>query len=152
MGTPDRFTDMAAVKRERERLLAVRDERLADLNGHWARLREPELLGSFGGTLAKGMMRSMFSWSNAKQAAGLLSPELIGGIAGMALGGRAKSTAAKMLAMGLSAAIPFVAKRIRRQGPEHDVLSELDTSWERLKHYVRERRAARREGRSGDTQ
>ncbi len=151
MGTPERFTDMAAVQRERERLRAVRDRRLAELNGHWAHLREPELLGSFGGTLAKGMLRSMFSWSKVGKLASGISPEMIGGLAGLVLGGRAKSTAAKVLAMGLSAAVPFLAERFRGGG-KGDLLSELDTSWQRLKDHLRERREARRERRSEDAQ
>lgn len=152
MATTERFDSMETVQRERERLRAQRDERLLQLNGHWAQLREPELQKAIANGAMKVMSRSLFSWHTAKDVASTISPELIGGIAGLAFGGRAKTTAGKILAMGLSAAVPFIAERIGKSGTGTNVMSELERSWQRVKDHVRERREARAEGRTSDGQ
>jgi hypothetical protein len=145
MASPERFKDIAAVKRERERLVAIRDARSAALQEHERRLREPELQKALAGSMVKGIAGHLFSWNNAKAMVGGLSPEVIGGIAGSLVGLRAKSTVGKLLAMGLSAAVPMIANRLGSGSGGQSVLSELDRSWDRVKAYVKERRAARRE-------
>jgi hypothetical protein len=150
MATTERFPDMDAVRRERERLLAVRDQRLDTLNGHWENLRDPELKRAIGMGLVKQMLRQLFSWQSAKDLSSGISPEAVGSLAAMVLGGRAKTVAGKALAMGLSAAVPFLSGRLKQAGNGH-LMSELDTSWERVKAYIRERREARRDQRSDGT-
>lgn len=151
MRATERFPDMAAVQRERARLKAVRDERLDVLSGHWQRMRDPALQRSIGLGVVKDLFRSVFSFHGAKELASGINVEALGGLAAMILGGRAKTTAGKALAMGLSAAVPFIAKRMRGAGNGH-VGDELNTSWERVKAYVHERREARRNRRSDDAQ
>ena len=152
MATTERFDSIEAVQRERERLRALRDQQLVQLTTHWGHLREPGLQKAIGTGMLKVFTRSLFSWNTAKDVASGISPEMIGGIAGLAFGGRAKTTAGKILAMGLSAAVPFIADRFRGKGTGHNVMSELDRSWERVKNYVRDRRDARAERRASDEQ
>lgn len=152
MATTERFESMEAVQRERERLRAQRDERLSQLNGHWEHLREPALQKAIAGGALKVMSRSLFSWNTAKDVASGISPEMIGGLAGLAFGGRAKTTAGKILAMGLSAAVPFIAERLGKRSAGSNVMSEIERSWERVKAYVHERREARSDRRASDGQ
>jgi uncharacterized membrane protein YebE (DUF533 family) len=76
---------------------------------------------------------------------------MIGGLAAMVLGGRARTVAGKAMAMGLSAAVPFLSGKLRNAGNGR-LMSELDTSLERVKAYIRERREARRARRSDEGQ
>ena len=144
MKTTERFTDMASVQRERERLKAVRDERLHDLDGHWQRMGDPALRRSLVLSTVKNALRPLFSFSGAKELASGFNAETLGGLAALFFGGRAKTMAGKALAMGLSAAIPYFSKRLHDAGDGH-VKEELRTSWERVKTHVRERREARRQ-------
>lgn len=152
MATTERFDSMEAVQQERQRLRAQRDERLLQLNSHWEHLREPALQKAIASGALKVVSRSLFSWNTAKDVARGISPEMIGGIAGLAFGGRAKTTAGKVLAMGLSAAVPFIAERLGNRSNGPNVMSELERSWERVKAYVRERREARADRRASDGQ
>lgn len=152
MATTERFDSIEAVKRERERLRAQRDQQLVQLTTHWEHFREPGLQKAIGTGMVKVLTRSLFSWNTAKDVASGISPEMIGGIAGLAFGGRATTTAGKILAMGLSAAVPFIAERIGKSGTGSNVMSELERSWQRVKSYVRGRRDARAERRASDGQ
>lgn len=144
MAHPEQFTDMAAVRREQDRLRALRDERMNTLNGHWENVHDPAFQRWMGMGIVKHTLRSTFSWKSAKGMASGISPEMIGGLAAMVLGGRAKTAAGKALAMGLSAAVPFLSGRLKSKGTGH-LIAEVDTSWERVKAYVRERIEARRQ-------
>lgn len=142
---------MDAVRRERERLLAVRDQRLDTLNGHWENLREPELRHAIGIGLLKRTIRHLFTWKSAKDLSAGISPEAVGSLAAMVLGGRARTVAGKAMAMGLGAAVPFLSGKLRNAGNGR-LMSELDTSLDRVKAYILERREARRARRADEGQ
>jgi hypothetical protein len=151
MTKPERFSDMAAVRRERERLRVLRNERLEALNGHWRNLEDKDLRRTFFLSMVRNALRSAFSRSGAKDLLSGISPEMVGGLAAMVLGGRARTVAGKAMAMGLSAAVPFLSGKLRNAGNGR-LMSELDTSLERVKAYIRERREARRARRSDEGQ
>jgi hypothetical protein len=151
MTKPERFTDMAAVRRERERLQAVRNERLAGLHSHWRNLEDKDLRRIFVTGMVRNALRNAFSKSGAKDLFSGISPEMVGGLAAMVFGARARSAGGRALAMGLSAAIPYFSKRFHDAGNGR-VKEELNTSWARVKAYVHERREARRKDRTDEAQ
>jgi hypothetical protein len=78
------------------------------------------------------------------------SPAALSTVLGLALGAKARTPAGRVAMTVLSAAAPLVLGKLGQDpvATGGKLVSELGTSWDHVKQYVRERRAALRARRS----
>jgi hypothetical protein len=139
-----RFQSLAEVQRHKELLKARRASHQAGIKRHWETLGEPD----FRSSVVNGAMRSLWKAWNPMDTLRTLAgqPSDLGGmLLGMALGTKARTGWGRLLMWVAGAVTPMVAERLQQHDRSQHLLSELGRSWERIKEYVRQRRAARQE-------
>lgn len=140
------FRDLDEVRAAKNRLRAERDRVQEDLSAQLLLVREPEfrkaVMGDAIGDLLQSWkplrtVRAMFGGTT-----GLASKAL-----GLVVGAKAKTPAGRVMVALASFVLPAVMEKFgKRSGIDPDKLQhELGVSWERVKDYVNQRRAARDE-------
>ena len=147
MATTKRFTSLADVHAEKERLRRERDRLQNDLKAQLELVRDKDFRMALVGDAVGDLLRS---WRPIRAIMGVFgkSPGAAGQVLGSVLGGRMGSPLGKVLMAVATAAIPLVMERLGKDpGATGSKLAhELAVSWGRVKDYVRERREAHREG------
>lgn len=144
MESTKRFRSLTDVHLRKEELRARRAAHQAGIKRHWDTLGEPE----FRSSVVNGAMRDLWkAWKpldTLKSVAG--QPSDVGGmLLGLALGTKARTGWGRLLIWAASAVTPLLAERMQQHDRSQHLLSELGRSWERIKEYVRQRRAAHQE-------
>ncbi len=144
MPSRNTFPDLATVKRERGRLMAVRDQHAAALRNQWQQARSPAFRRRVVGDALTDVLRSVRPLDHLASAFGP-AHGLLGTVLGLALGSQAHGTLGKAALGGLGMVLPGLVDGLRNKERGHHVLSELGRSWQRIKDRLSERRHARRE-------
>jgi hypothetical protein len=140
MKKSDRFNNMDEVRTEKARLRAAREGYRYNMKEHWTVLGEKEfrrgLVGDFVGELMSGWkpMKSVMAFLDEK-------PQALTNIASSMLGANKGTLWGKAIMWGLTAASPYLTDKIGGNKSADSVLGEVRRSWERLRDYVRSRRA-----------
>jgi hypothetical protein len=140
MKKSDRFTSMDEVRTEKARLRAAREGYRFNLHEHWRVLGEKDfrrgLVGDFFGEL-------MASWRPMKAVMAFMDkrPQTLASIASSMLGAKSTTPWGKALMWGLTAASPYITEQISGNKSAERVLDEVRRSWERIRDYVRSRKA-----------
>jgi len=146
MATTKRFTSLADVHAEKERLRRERDRVRSGLKDQLELVHDKDFRKALIGDAVGDMLQA---WRPVRTIMSLLgkSPGTTGQVLGSVLGGGISSPLGKVLMAVASAAIPVVMDRLGKDpGATGSKLAhELAVSWGRVKDYVRERREAHRE-------
>jgi hypothetical protein len=143
----ERFRSLAEVAAHKAQLRAELDVKRARLNGHLNMAREPEFRKALTGNVVNDLINS---WQPLRTAQEMLnrSPGMVGSAVDMMLGAKRYTPMGRLFATLASAAVPIVMKKFGSNGHQDigGLRQELGTSWHRLKEYVRQRRAAHKDG------
>lgn len=145
----ERFRTLEDVYLQRDRLRALRDGHLAGIKGHWESLGEPEF--------RRAVVKATFSniWEAWRPLDALRTVATDGDLPGTALGlllGRhSKGPFGRVLMWAAGAVLPRIIEQVRDNEKVQRFTSELGRSWDRIKDHMRERREARRDRRSSET-
>lgn len=145
MAKAERYTSMDEVRTEIARLKAAREGYRFNLKEHVKVLGEKEfrrgLVGDIFGEL-------IGAWRPMKAVMAFLDkrPQTLASMAGSMLGPKQYTPWGKAIMWGLTAATPYLTEKIGGNKTADSVLGEVKRSWERVKDYVRSRRAAHGNG------
>lgn len=140
MKKSDRFESMDAVRTEKARLRAAREGYRYNLKEHWTVVGEKEfrrgLVGDVFGEL-------LAAWRPAKAVMAFMDhkPQALANIAGSLLGHNKATPWGKAIMWGLTAATPYLSEKIGGNKNAGTLLSEVQRSWDRIKDYIRQRKA-----------
>ena len=137
------FRTLDDVRQQRQRLKALRAGHIEGIKSHWGTLREP----AFTGAVIQGGFRDLWhSWrplETLRTVAG--DGGDLGSMAlGILMGRRATSPWGRALTWAAGIVVPMVTARLGENERAQHLISEVRLSWERIKAYVAQRRAARR--------
>jgi hypothetical protein len=143
MAKVDRYNSMDEVRTEIARLKAAREGYRFNLKEHWKVAGEKEF--------RRGLVGDVFSeligaWRPMKSVMAFLDdrPQGLTSMAGSLLGAKQYTPWGKAIMWGLTAATPYLTEKIGGNKTADTLLSEVRRSWERVRDYVRSRKAARR--------
>ncbi len=141
MKNSDRFESMDSVRTEKARLRAAREGYRYNLTEHWNVLREKDfrrgLVGDVFGEL-------LGSWRPMKAVMAFMDnrPQGLSHMAANMLGAKKDTPWGKAIMWGLTAATPYLTEKIGGNKTAETLLSEVRRSWDRIRNYVRQRRAS----------
>ena len=108
MPSRNTFPDLATVKRERGRLMAVRDQHAAALRNQWQQARSPAFRRRVVGDALTDVLRSVRPLDHLDSAFGP-ARGLLGTVLGLALGSQAHGALGKAALAGAAA---YIASRV----------------------------------------
>ena len=140
------FTSLAEVRTEKELLRRELDRARADLRTQVELVGDPEFRRALAGDAFGDMLQAWQPLRSVKKLLGN-SPTMTSGALGMLFGEKALTPFGRLLIAIATAALPIVMERIGKDPGRNSekLFEELGVSWERVKNYVRERRAAHNE-------
>ena len=135
----ERFRSIDQVRAEQARLRTLREAHEKALSGHWDALGDGEVQKGLAGSMVKCILRSVLTWRNARAAAGMAAPSLLGALTGAAVSGGTGGPWRRTLGAVLGAAVPLFWERYVQGGRLQHLFAELGRSWEHVKDHVRDR-------------
>ncbi|MBX2973135.1 MAG: hypothetical protein KF797_08530 [Flavobacteriales bacterium] len=138
MKRTDRFQSLDDVRRERERLQAVRDGHQNALQGYWQLVHEPAFRRGLAGDAFGDMLRS---WKPMRMLGGFLRSDdgAIGSALGMVMGSKARTVKGRVFAWAVSLIAPMLLKKYATPERMEHLVAELKYSWDRVRERMRER-------------
>jgi hypothetical protein len=145
MKKSDRFESMDQVRTEKARLRAAREGYRYNMKEHWTVLGEKEFRRGLVGDVFSELMGA---WRPMKAIMAFTDhqPHALANIAGKLLGHKKDSIWGKAIMWGLTAATPYLSEKVSGNKTAETLLSEVKRSWDRIRDYVRQRRAAHGNG------
>lgn len=143
------FRSLAEVRAETARLRAERDQVQVGLAGHLDLVRDPAFRRALAGDAIGDLLKS---WNPLRSVVSMVgnSPAAVTGALGLVLGAKARTPVGRVAMTALSVVAPLLIGKLGKDpaATGGKLVHELGTSWDHVKEYVRERRAALRERRS----
>jgi hypothetical protein len=143
MPSPSAFPDLAAVQRERGRLLAEREQHANALRAHMRQMQSPGFRRRVMRDALAGVWHTIRPTSHLSSAFGP-ARLVLGTLASAALGPRVGSPLAKAAIGGLSMVLPALWDGLRRGKHGSHLFSELGRSWQRIRDRLHQHREAHR--------
>lgn len=133
----DRFQSLDEVRREREKLKAVRDKHQNALQGYWELVHEPEFRRGLAGDAFGDMLRA---WKPMRALGRFIQSDTgaMGNVLGMAMGSRSKTLKGRLFAWAVSALAPILLKKYATPEKMEHIVTEVKRSWDRVRERVRE--------------
>ncbi len=134
----DRFKDLDEVRRERDRLKAVRDGHQDALLEYWQLVHEPAFRRGLAGDAFGDMLRA---WKPIRSLSQLFRSDgaSIGNVIGLAMGSRSRTVKGRLFAWAVGLIAPMIFKRYATPERMEQVFTEVKRSWDRVRARMQER-------------
>lgn len=134
------FNSLDEVRAEKLRLRMERDRIQNELHAHLGLARDPDFRRAIAGDAIGDMIQAWKPLRTLKTLFGS-SPSMATGALGMLLGAKAKTPVGRVVLGIAGTLLPMLLERFKGGGGSGASLGEeLNTSWERIKRYLSERR------------
>lgn len=137
MKKTDRFQSLDDVRRERDRLKAVRDKHQDALNEYWELVHEPAFRRGLAGDAFGDMLRA---WKPIRSLGRFIQSDsgAMGNVLGMVMGSRSRTVKGRLFSWVVSALAPIVLKKYATPERMEHLVTEVKRSWDRVRDRVRE--------------